>query len=231
MILEQKQTARFVTLKIYKYFVNADQVDEAVVEQLANMFYQSDYDIGALMQHIFTAEWFYSEKNIGQQIKSPMVFMAGLQRAFNIEYLQHEPLLYIQRLLGQTLFAPPNVAGWPEGQAWIDSSTLMFRIKLPELIFDASEITEETKDSGDVMDPFKTNSTSRKIEARIAWDSFAKNFNTLRQEKLPAELSNYLLQHTVNPNLFSNNLNKLSGGELVKELVRRITYFPEFQLC
>jgi uncharacterized protein (DUF1800 family) len=30
--------------------------------------------------------------------------------------------------MGQTLFYPPNVAGWPGGSAWINSSTLLYRI-------------------------------------------------------------------------------------------------------
>src|SRR5690606_9624804 len=87
IILEQKQTARFIARKIYNFFVNAEVVDDAIVEQLADIFYTSDYDIATLMRSIFTAEWFYHEKNIGQQIKSPVVFIAGLQHAFDIEFV------------------------------------------------------------------------------------------------------------------------------------------------
>jgi uncharacterized protein (DUF1800 family) len=231
IILEQKQTARFIALKIYRYFVNADVVDEAIVEELASIFYQSDYDISGLMRHIFTAEWFYDKKNVGQQIKSPVVFMAGLQRAFNIEYTREESLAYLQRLLGQTLFSPPNVAGWPEGQAWIDSSRLMFRLKLSALIFDAAEITEEAKDNGDALDAFNMDRKPGKIDARIAWDDFARNFANVKQEKLADEMSRYLLQHPVDLNLVTSGLEKLSGEALAKEVAKRITYFPEFQLC
>ena len=32
--------------------------------------------------------------------------------------------------MGQLLFYPPNVAGWPGGSSWINSSTLLTRINL-----------------------------------------------------------------------------------------------------
>src|SRR5450432_1595431 len=48
IILEQKQTARFITHKIYKYFVNND-IDPDRIEWLANRFYQHNYDIEKLM--------------------------------------------------------------------------------------------------------------------------------------------------------------------------------------
>jgi uncharacterized protein (DUF1800 family) len=64
ILLEQKQTAIYITRKIYRYFVN-DIVDEKKVEWLANRFYAGRYDIKKLMEDIFTSEWFYEEKNIG----------------------------------------------------------------------------------------------------------------------------------------------------------------------
>ena len=68
IILEQPQTATFITQKIYKYFVN-DDVDTEIVNHLSKSFYQSNYDIKTLMQNIFTSDWFYDEKNIGCQNK------------------------------------------------------------------------------------------------------------------------------------------------------------------
>ncbi len=59
--------------------------------------------------------------------------------------------LLIQRLLGQILFYPPNVAGWPGGKNWIDSSSLMFRLRIPQLIYDNDEVTLSSKDDDDQM--------------------------------------------------------------------------------
>ena len=40
-------------------------------------FFESGYDIRSLMISIFTSSWFYDQKNIGTQIKSPVVLDGG----------------------------------------------------------------------------------------------------------------------------------------------------------
>src|SRR5262249_34193319 len=79
ILIENKQTARFITRKIYRYFVN-DEVNEAIVDKLANKFYQSNYDISELMKEIFSSDWFYDPKNIGSRIKSPVELIVGIRR-------------------------------------------------------------------------------------------------------------------------------------------------------
>ena len=60
-------------------------------------------------------------------------------------------LIVLQRVLGQILFYPPNVAGWPGGKTWIDSSTLMLRMRIPQLINDVDEMNMKAKDDDDQM--------------------------------------------------------------------------------
>ena len=45
-------------------------------------------------------------------------------------------LCYFRKYWGRCLFYPPNVAGWPGGKNWIDSSSLMFRLRIPQLMKD-----------------------------------------------------------------------------------------------
>ncbi|HQY11598.1 MAG TPA: DUF1800 domain-containing protein, partial [Ferruginibacter sp.] len=71
LLLEQKQTAVYISRKIYRYFVN-DTADETRVGWMANRFYQNGYDIKKLLEDIYTSDWFYAEKNIGTKIKSPV---------------------------------------------------------------------------------------------------------------------------------------------------------------
>ncbi len=121
------------------------------VDWLADRFYKSDYDIGKLMEDIFTSDWFYDEKNIGCKIKSPVELLVGIQRMLPMKLENEEALLLLQRLLGQILFYPPNVAGWPGGKTWIDSSTLMMRMRIPQLINDRDEFNIKPKADDDQM--------------------------------------------------------------------------------
>jgi len=69
MLLENRQTATYITNKIFKFFVN-DNPDPAIVDKLSKDFYQSGYDIKKLMSAIFQSSWFYAPENTGVKIKS-----------------------------------------------------------------------------------------------------------------------------------------------------------------
>ncbi|MGE8380223.1 MAG: DUF1800 family protein, partial [Sphingobacterium sp.] len=130
IILEQPATARFITDKLYRFLVN-EQVDNEIVNSLGKEFYESGYDIKRLLDSIFTSAWFYETKNIGSKIKSPIELMVGIMRMLPMKVEKPENLIVYQKLLGQMLLYPPNVAGWPSGKAWIDSSTLLLRMQIP----------------------------------------------------------------------------------------------------
>jgi uncharacterized protein (DUF1800 family) len=153
MILENKKTAEFITNKIYRFFVNENglenESDKEVVKKLAGEFYDSGYDIEKLMKNIFTSDWFYDERNIGAKIKSPTELISGMMRVFNVKFENDLPIVFMEKSMGQMLLNPPNVAGWPGGKNWIDTSSLMFRMKLPEVLFKSSELEFSYKDMPD----------------------------------------------------------------------------------
>ena len=68
-----------------------------------------------------------------------------MTRLFEIEYKEPKAIVQIQRKLNQVLFFPPNVAGWSGGRAWIDSSTLMIRLKLSSLLLNFGVIEWDEK--------------------------------------------------------------------------------------
>jgi uncharacterized protein (DUF1800 family) len=165
MLLEKKETSYFLTRKIYRFFVN-ETPDENAVNDLADYFYQSNYDIASLMRKIFNAPWFYKQENIGVKIKSPVDLLVGIHKLIPITYDNKDGLLLFQRALGQTLFYPPNVSGWTGGKNWIDSSSLMFRLKAPSLLVNKGHIDVEPKD--DMLDDKKAvmyNQNMKKEEA------------------------------------------------------------------
>ncbi len=150
ILLEQRATAAWIAAKLYRYLVN-DQVDDSRVQWLAGRFYQSNYNIKSLLEDIFGSDWFYDERNIGARIKSPVDLLVGIRRLLPMTIENEDVQLVFQRLLGQVLLYPPNVAGWPGGTSWIDSSSLMFRLQLPRLISDNEELHQKPKDDDDRM--------------------------------------------------------------------------------
>jgi uncharacterized protein (DUF1800 family) len=244
ILLDQKQCARFISQKIYRYFVN-ENVDKEKAEWLADRFYKNNYDISKLMEDIFTADWFYDEKNVGTRIKSPVELVAGMQRILPMKLDNEEAMLLVQRLLGQVLFYPPNVAGWPGGKSWIDSSTLMVRMRIPQMINDRDEINLKPKIDDDVMggltDKGELNTDKQKgygkinkpINATIDWKSFMKNFDSVPRENLLSSLAATLLQTPmkVPADIVKNETDSATRESFIKSATLQIMSMPEYQMC
>jgi uncharacterized protein (DUF1800 family) len=238
ILLEQKQTATYLTQKLYRFFVNEDTNDEKV-NWLAGRFYQSDYDIGRLAEDIFTSDWFYDEKNIGNKIKSPIELIAGIQRMLPMKLENEEALTFLQRALGQMLFYPPNVAGWPGGKTWIDSSSLMLRMRIPQLINETDELNVKAKDDDDVMMGRKTEDKpmgmARRsiLRADIDWKKYMSHFDKLPKEKLADAIAKNVLQtkSSLNNELIIRYAGSSSKESFIKSATLQLMSTPEYQLC
>lgn len=227
MILAKKQTAYFISEKIYKFFVN-DSPDPGHVKELADVFYKSGYEVKPLVEKMFTSEWFYDQRNVGNKIKSPVELLTGLNRQFSIRYENPAVLLQLQRSMGQALFYPPNVAGWPGGQNWIDSSSLLTRMKLPSLLLNGGVI-----DTGGKADPEdeafiavakrQQLKVERRVKTQPGWDIFLKDIPS--DVKL-SELAYFLIAGDPE----RHSLNSIGTGS-IRSMVLQLLSTPEYQLC
>ena len=240
ILLEQKQTSKYLTKRVYKFFVNENPNNEKI-DWLADRFYKSDYHIGKLMDDIFTSDWFYEEKNIGSIIKSPIELLAGMQRMLPMKLENEEALTFLQRALGQMLFYPPNVAGWPGGKNWIDSSSLMLRMRIPQLINDKDEMNVNTKDDDDQMmgrkkAEDKTNMMGMGkrsiITATIDWKGYIKHFEKVQREQLINEIANNLLQNKnkANGEIIKSYADAANRENFIKSATLQLMSTPEYQL-
>jgi len=113
-LLDKRETAVYVCRKIYRFFVN-NEVNEDRVQELASRFFRNKYDIADLMKTIFNSEWFYAPENFGSIIISPVELLVKFKKICKVE-VEDEQMLALQHVLGQTLFSPPNVAGWKQAR-------------------------------------------------------------------------------------------------------------------
>jgi uncharacterized protein (DUF1800 family) len=238
ILLEQEQTAVYITKKIYKYFVN-DTADDAKVKWLSDRFYKNGYDIKKLMEDIFTADWFYEEKNIGTKIKSPVELLAGIRRLLPMEMENDQSQLVFQKVLGQVLFFPPNVAGWPGGKTWIDSSSLMLRLRLPQILT-ANDVMDINPKADDDTQMGMMEAGVKKLQAAVKggtaetnWTMAIKIFESTPREKLLQKVTDTVLQtkgHVTNA-VLEKYLNKESRENFIKSTIVNLMSTPEYQLC
>ena len=187
------------------------------------------------MEYIFTADWFYDPAQIGSRIKSPLELIAGLSRTLDIQFEDQESLIYVQKMLGQVAFHPPNVGGWPEGRNWIDSSSLLFRMQLPEAIFKASDLTMEAKHEGDAEMEYVFRRSSHQLHAKMNRAEYVQAFAGYTDANLPNQLAAYLLQIPLSDALKKMIVKRAAGSanreERISNLTLSILTLPEYQLC
>jgi uncharacterized protein (DUF1800 family) len=235
ILLEQKQTAKFITQKLFKFFVN-DTPDDEKIQWLADRFYQSNYDIQSLMTDIFTSDWFFHSENIGTHIKSPVELLVGIQRFIPMKIEKPETQLLFERVLGQVLFYPPNVAGWPGGKNWIDSSSLMFRLRIPQILTNADEFVIRPKDDDDTMMGVQDNEEKRrlrKVNVTVDWDTVIKIFDKTSKEKLVEKIGERVLQtkNKISPAVLDKYVEKSARDVFIKSTILELMSTPEYQLC
>lgn len=225
IILEQKTTARFITTKIYRFFVN-EKVDQGIVNKLSTDFYNSGYDIKKLMTDIFSASWFYDQKNMGNKIKSPIELMAGIMRILPMHIQNPENLIVYQKLLGQMLLYPPNVAGWPNGKSWIDSSTLMIRLQVPQIWSGLRPLEYSPRQDDDIDMGMKPRETAvskafKNPNITIDWNRIDKIFAHKNCE-------DYLILNA--KSLDMNSVKNFSDKSIKMNMINLMST-PEYQLC
>lgn len=138
ILLAQPQTAEHIVAKLWREFVSpAPDRDE--VRRIARAFRDSRYDIKVALRALLTSDAFYAPENRASLIKSPVDLVVGTLRQFRFTTGDVLPFTFQVAQFGQNLFAPPNVKGWPGGEAWINSTTLLARKQLLERLFRVDE--------------------------------------------------------------------------------------------
>jgi uncharacterized protein (DUF1800 family) len=128
ILVEQPACARFLVRKLYRFFISEGQApSDRLIEPLAEQFRNSGGDIGDLVRTILSSRLFFSASVFHQRVKSPVEFVLGAVRATTTGAISQQVLVGSLDAMGQTLFEPPNVKGWPGGTAWLNSSSLVAR--------------------------------------------------------------------------------------------------------
>jgi uncharacterized protein (DUF1800 family) len=133
-LLAHPRTAEHIVEKLWREFVSPTP-DAAEVKRIAARFRASGHEIQVALRALLTSDAFYAEANRASLVKSPVELVVGTLRQFRFNTGEMLPFAFTVTQLGQNLFAPPNVKGWPGGEAWINSSTLLARKQFLERMF------------------------------------------------------------------------------------------------
>jgi len=125
-ILAQDATAPFVVRRVLAQFVHRTPAD-ALVDRLAARFRAARYDLKSLMRDVFTSPELSSPESYRALVKSPIEFMVSVAKALGTTPQLTRAISGASSGMGQVLFDPPSVGGWPRNEAWVSSNTVVAR--------------------------------------------------------------------------------------------------------
>lgn len=126
VLLAQDATAEHIVAKLWREFVSPDP-DRDEVRRIAAAFRRADYAIKVALRELLASDAFYAAEHRGVLVKSPVDIVVGTLRQLELAPGDGLPFAIAATTMGQNLFAPPNVKGWPGGEAWINANTLLAR--------------------------------------------------------------------------------------------------------
>ena len=127
LLLEHPATARRLAFRICELFMGEGA--GAAIDELADGLRHRDLDIGWAVETVLRSEEFFADRNIGSRVLGPVEFTVGTVRALEMFDPPPSTLILAEWTanLGQDLFYPPNVFGWPGGRSWLTSRALIGR--------------------------------------------------------------------------------------------------------
>ena len=126
---------RFIAKKLLRFFSHPDPTN-GEVDEIAAVLEQTDGDIRASLFVILLSPSFLDESHYRALVKSPIEMLVGAMRVTG----ETKTPLWVHGALermGQILFRPPSVKGWPSGTAWLTSSAVVERVKAARRLADA----------------------------------------------------------------------------------------------
>ena len=129
LLLEQPETADRLAYRLCGTFMGESAVGDGAIVAMADILRSDGLDVGRAVERILRSRAFFDESNLGTRVIDPVPFVAGPVRA--LELLEPPPSTLVladwAARLGQDLFEPPNVGGWPEGRDWLGGRAVIGR--------------------------------------------------------------------------------------------------------
>lgn len=236
LIVQQPQSSRFITARLWKFFTGANP-DEKIGESLAGIFREQGNQFKPVLRAMFLSEEFYSPSIIRNQVKSPVQWLVGSVKMLERELPPPMVCFGLTRNLCQDLFAPPNVKGWDGGLSWITTNNLLARYNEAAVIVqgDPSMLAGAFPNNPNINRPAARRFGAARIGAVDPQKLFSSDERS-DKDKLLAALERRLLQSKLKPKQekvlrdYLESKNDLADDDILNA-IRLMMSTPEYQLA
>ena len=151
-----------------------------------------------------------------------------------LDFKEDKAQLNLQKVLGQILFFPPNVAGWPGGRNWVDSATLMLRMNFPTRIVQGGGLDIRPKpEFEDAPEDENVLKSKKKAEVISDWSKIVNVFKNVKKEELTETVLQYFIQapkNNIDTALIEQYIDNSTDEKRIISTVGIVMSLPEFQL-
>lgn len=216
--------ARFISRKVYRYFVysSPNASDENVIEEMATVFKQNNFEIRPLIAILLKSAHFFDEANIGIQIKTPVEYVVGFARQLSKPFITAAGSSMTS--MEQTLIDPPNVSGWEGYRRWISTKTYPNRRQFASAIVSAMTDQELL----DLAKRFPDYTDADKLTTALEMFFLPKSIAGSRHKYY---LEEALLQKQPSYEWQAMLTNGTSAARGIKAVLMAFIKAPDFHLC
>jgi uncharacterized protein (DUF1800 family) len=141
IVLARPESARYIADRLWRQLASDHPAPRATLRRLITA-YGDDRDLAELTKAILADPEF--SESAGDKISSPVEWMIGLVRSVRVDLDRPEQLSKVVSTLtalGQLPFHPPDVAGWPQGRAWLSASSASVRLRAALALVKAGDVS------------------------------------------------------------------------------------------
>ena len=129
------ETARRLARKFWNFFVSEiHQPDPAFIDSVAAVYLQSGTEIRPVVRHILNSPWFNDPSMRFARYAWPVEFVTRAIKEVGWQNFSLDKARSPLAAMGQLLFEPPNVGGWPLGAGWFSTGTMLARTNFAAML-------------------------------------------------------------------------------------------------
>ena len=129
LLLKQPAVANRIAMKLIRQFFGLNGVPADAMKQLADGLRDRELNVTWAVETVLKSRLFFDDANVRRRVLSPVEFVVGSARLLELFDPAPNTLAMADwsARMGQDVFDPPNVGGWPVGKKWMHSRSLIAR--------------------------------------------------------------------------------------------------------
>ena len=139
------EASRWICRKLLIYFLYEEPREE-LVDDLAQVLRDNDWNMRPMLERMLRSKAMFSRETRKSRIKMPVEFVLGFLRNTDADYIASRIRTELTTMQ-QLPMEPPDVDGWPRGEAWMGGQAMLERINF------LRNVVEQLDDTATQIEP------------------------------------------------------------------------------